>query len=149
MPASNAAYAMPSTDDSDDEEMPTMMTPNTKAPRARRGSSLVIRNVIVESRRTSIRLEPEMWRSLQDICKRERCSVHDIATMVAAERSNGSLTAALRVFVMAYFRAAATEDGHNSAGHGSGKVLTPLFNMLAQKSLAEKQRVQQREQTRF
>lgn len=101
-----------------------------------RGSSLVIRNVIVEGRRTSIRLEPEMWRSLQEICKRERCTPHDIATMVAAERTQGSLTAALRVFVMVYFRAAATEDGHNTAGHGSGSVLAPLYHHLVQRDQA-------------
>lgn len=106
---------------------------NDNSSRARRGTSLVIRNVIVEGRRTSIRLEPEMWRSLQEICKRERCSAHDIATMVAAGRTQGSLTAALRVFVMAYFRAAATEDGHNTAGHGSGRVLEPLYSHIAER----------------
>lgn len=112
--------------------------------RARRGSSLVIRNVIVEGRRTSIRLEPEMWRSLQDICKRERCTAHDIATMVAAGRTQGSLTAALRVFVMVYFRAAATEDGHNNAGHGSGRVLEPLYTHIAtQESKQRPERNQQ------
>jgi hypothetical protein len=30
-----------------------------------------------------------------------------------------SLTAAIRVFLMLYFRAAATEEGHARAGHGS------------------------------
>lgn len=142
--ASSVAYV----DDMPAAEFPQtshmgMISPRMPA-KARRGTSLVIRNVIVEGRRTSIRLEPEMWRSLQEICKRERCTVHDIATMVAAERTNGSLTAALRVFVMAYYRAAATEDGHNTAGHGSGKVLTPLFTMLAQKSAAERLKEQQR-----
>jgi hypothetical protein len=31
---------------------------------------------------------------------------------------NTSLTAAIRVFLMLYFRSAATEDGHMEAGHG-------------------------------
>jgi predicted DNA-binding ribbon-helix-helix protein len=101
-----------------------------KATRPAR-SSLVIRNVVVNGKRTSIRLEPEMWSSLQDICKRERCSAHDIASMVAAERGIGSLTAAMRVFIMVYYRAAATDDGHNRAGHGSGSVLQPLYDVLA------------------
>jgi len=94
-------------------------------------SSLVIRNVVVGGRRTSIRLEPEMWTSLQEICKRENCTVHDIATMVAAEKGIGSLTAAMRVFVMKYFFDAATEDGHNIAQHGSGFVLQPLYQHLS------------------
>ncbi|MGE3769771.1 MAG: ribbon-helix-helix domain-containing protein [Bdellovibrionales bacterium] len=94
-------------------------------------SSLVIRNVVVCGRRTSIRLEPEMWGSLQEICKREKCTAHDIATMIASAKGIGSLTAAMRVFIMIYFRQAATEDGHNRAGHGSGSVLQPLFNAIA------------------
>lgn len=144
MPSSPAANITPYSYETEEETLPDMSGPlatrTTRKQKPRRGTSLVIRNVIVDGRRTSIRLEPEMWRSLQDICKRERCTVHDIATMVAAERATGSLTAALRVFVMAYYRAAATEDGHNTAGHGSGVVLTPLFNMLAKRSVAERQR---------
>lgn len=114
-------------------ENPTEMNAPSMRARATRGSSLIIRNVVVDGRRTSIRLEPEMWRSLQDICKRERCTVHDIATMVAALRGIGSLTAALRVFLVVYFREAATTEGHNAAGHGSGRVLDPLYRYLASK----------------
>jgi hypothetical protein len=48
-------------------------------------------------------------------------TIHDIATIVAVRKpQNSSFTAAIRVFVMAYFRMAATEEGHNSAGHGPG-----------------------------
>lgn len=96
-------------------------------------SSLTIRNVVVDGKRTSIRLEPEMWNSLQAICKRERCTPHDIATMIATEKGIGSLTAAIRVFVMMYFFEAATEDGHNRMHHGSGQVLQPLYQHLSKK----------------
>lgn len=83
-------------------------------------SSLVSRNITVMGRRTSIRLEPEMWMALRDISKRERCSIHDICTLVFIRKNEAtSLTAAIRVFLMLYFRAAATEDGHQKAGHGS------------------------------
>ncbi len=83
-------------------------------------STLVSRNVTVYGRRTSIRLEPEMWEALKDVAKKERCSVHNLCTLVFL-RKNGdtSLTAAIRVFLMLYFKAAATEDGHQKAGHGN------------------------------
>ena len=83
-------------------------------------STLVSRNVTVYGRRTSIRLEPEMWEALKDVAKKEKCSVHNLCTLVFL-RKNGdtSLTAAIRVFLMLYFKAAATEDGHQKAGHGS------------------------------
>lgn len=84
-------------------------------------SSLISRNVTIGSHRTSIRLEPDMWNGLREICRREHVTMHDIATIVSERKSdNTSLTAAIRVFVMAYFRMAATEEGHNHAGHGPG-----------------------------
>lgn len=84
-------------------------------------SSLVSRNVTIGVHRTSVRLEPDMWNGLREICRREHVSIHDIATVVAVRKpANTSLTAAIRIFVMAYFRAAATEEGHNRAGHGPG-----------------------------
>jgi len=38
--------------------------------------------------------------------------------MVAGRHQGNNLTAAMRVFILAYYRAAATEQGHSSAGHG-------------------------------
>ncbi len=84
-------------------------------------SSLVSRNVTIGTHRTSIRLEPDMWVGLREICRREHVTLHDISTLVATRKANNtSLTAAIRVFIMAYFRAATTEEGHARAGHGPG-----------------------------
>ena len=82
-------------------------------------SSLVSRNITIFGRRTSIRLEPEMWTALNDIADREKCSVHDICSLVYVRKSSlTSLTAAIRVFLMLYYKAAATDIGHKQAGHG-------------------------------
>jgi predicted DNA-binding ribbon-helix-helix protein len=91
------------------------------SPRPLPPSNLVSRNITVSGHRTSVRLEPEMWNGMRDICRREKLTMHQVCSFVAeAKPSNSSLTAAIRVFIMAYFRAAATEDGHNKAGHGPG-----------------------------
>lgn len=45
-------------------------------------STLISRNVTVMGRRTSIRLEPDMWKALKEIASREQCSIHDICTLV-------------------------------------------------------------------
>ena len=98
--------------------------PKPRVPR----STLVSRNVTISGHRTSVRLEPEMWSGLTEICRREGGSLHEICTVVALRKGeNTSLTAAIRVFVMAYYRAASTEDGHTKAGHGYSHcyVLTP------------------------
>ena len=82
-------------------------------------SSLISRNITVLNRRTSVRLEPEMWVALRDIARRESCSVHDLCSLIYVRKSdNTSLTAAIRVFLMLYFRAATSEQGHAEAGHG-------------------------------
>lgn len=82
-------------------------------------STLISKNVTINGKRTSMRLEPEMWAALKEISKRERCSVHRICSIVNDRKNdNSSLTAAVRVFVMAYYRAAATEEGHSRVGHG-------------------------------
>ncbi len=82
-------------------------------------TTLVSKNVTVRQRRTSVRLEPEMWLALRDIALREKCTIHDICSLVSFRKnSNTSLTAAIRVFLMLYYRAAATEEGHRRAGHG-------------------------------
>lgn len=82
-------------------------------------SSLVSRNVTIQGRRTSVRLEPEMWNALKEIARREQCTIHDICSLIyARKKRESSLTASIRVFLMLYFRSAATEDGHCRAGHG-------------------------------
>lgn len=84
------------------------------------GSTLVSRNITVNGRRTSVRLEPEMWKAIKEIASRENCSIHELCSLIAfRKKARTSLTAAIRVFLMLYFRAATTEDGHGKAGHGS------------------------------
>jgi predicted DNA-binding ribbon-helix-helix protein len=87
-------------------------------------STLVSRNVVVSGRRTSVRLEPEMWDGLREICQRERSTLHQVCTSASLQKSDDtSLTAAIRVYIMRYFRAASTDDGHVKAGHGYGLTL--------------------------
>lgn len=95
-------------------------------------SSLVSRNITVLGKRTSVRLEPEMWRELKGISERERCTIHDLCTLISLRKNKQtSLTAAIRVFLMLYFRAAATEQGHIDAGHGNFENMKRRAGMAA------------------
>jgi ribbon-helix-helix protein len=58
-------------------------------------SSLAIHNVVVAGHRTSVRLEPVMWEALRDIARQRRMS----------------LTAAIRVYIVNFYRAAAIVSG--------------------------------------
>ncbi len=68
-------------------------------------STLINRNTMVAGRRTSVRLEPEMWAALLDIARREGQTIHDLATIVEERKKpETSLTAAIRVFCLVYYR---------------------------------------------
>ena len=81
-------------------------------------SRLINRNVVAERGRTSMRLEPELWDALLEICGREGQDMSSLVRKVEQGGHAGGRTSAVRVFVLSYFRAAATEPGHVAAGHG-------------------------------
>jgi len=87
-------------------------------------STLINRNIKVANHRTSMRLERSMWNALEEIAEREGKSIHDLATLVDSRRNESSLTAAMRVFALSYFRAASTDVGHIRAGHGVNSLST-------------------------
>jgi predicted DNA-binding ribbon-helix-helix protein len=101
------------------------IVPASKNPRPDERSSLVIRNVKVHGHRTSVRLEPQMWDSMTEICRREFCTPDDVCSYVAERKSpQGSLSSSLRAFMLDYFRNSSTEDGHRNAGHGRNMFMS-------------------------
>ena len=111
------------------------MHDNTSAPEDSSvkiaSSTLISRNITVCNHRTSVRLEPGMWQGLMEICRRERASMHEVCSAVSmAKGKSTSLTAAIRVFIMAYYRMAATEEGHTKAGHGQNLTQAMSAPML-------------------
>lgn len=82
-------------------------------------SRLQSRNVTVDGHRTSLRLEQDVWNALEEVCSREGMSVHQLCTHIEVRRAGSSRTAAVRAFVLSYFREAASDTGHVRAGHGA------------------------------
>lgn len=89
-----------------------------------RQSTLVNRNVTVNGHRTSMRLEPSMWEALDEIGRREGATIHKLCSMVDSTRAQSSLTAAMRVFILTYFRAA--ESAATRHAERSRKSPVPL-----------------------
>ncbi len=67
-------------------------------------SSLILGNIRVNGRRTSVRLEPDLWDALEDICAREEVSLDQICAHVADHNGERSFTSSLRVFIINYYR---------------------------------------------
>jgi predicted DNA-binding ribbon-helix-helix protein len=82
-------------------------------------SRLVNRNVTASRGRTSMRLEPELWEALHEICERERLTIGEVVRRIEKRGHPGGRTSAVRVHVLEYFRSAATEAGHRAASHGA------------------------------
>ncbi|MBV9861194.1 MAG: ribbon-helix-helix domain-containing protein [Alphaproteobacteria bacterium] len=96
-------------------------------PSARRSpepglSSLVIGNVNVAGHRTSVRLEPTMWEALRDIAAERDMTVHDLVTEIDRDRTASGLTAAIRVYIVDYYRSAAT----HAVSSGADPLPPPL-----------------------
>ena len=84
-------------------------------------SRLICRNITLPDGRTSIRLEPEVWAALGEICKREAITPGELAmraTTAIKGVNEGGRTSAIRIYILKYFRESATKDGHARAGHG-------------------------------
>lgn len=71
------------------------------------------KNVTLGQRRTSISLEEQVWSGLADICRREDTTMDRLCGAVEQRRVGSSMSSALRVFLLTYFRAIAEalEDG--------------------------------------
>jgi len=92
------------------------------------GSRLVNRNVVGENGRTSMRLEPELWDALREICRREHTDIGTMIRRIEAQGRQyragdamvgkgaeeiGGRTSGVRVYIVEYFRALA---GSGSVG---------------------------------
>lgn len=75
-------------------------------------------NIGISGRRTTVRLEDEMWDALNDVAEREGCSLNAVAGRIYnRKKSDDNFSSAIRVFLMLYYRDAATQAGHAEARH--------------------------------
>ena len=82
------------------------------------GSHPVDRSVVAARGRTSLRLEPELLDAPLEICQRDDLDASELVRQIEAKGHIGGRTSAVRVYVLTYYRIAATEHGHLAVGHG-------------------------------
>ena len=78
--------------------------------RPRREKRTAIRRFAIGGRKAGIRLEPVMWDALADIAKRQGRTVDDILGEIDSSRSMPNRTAAIRAYVVAFYRGPAGGD---------------------------------------
>lgn len=67
-------------------------------------AKLLTRNVVIDGKRTTIRLESAIWDAVEDLCARENISRHELCSRVEAGRDGLNRAQAIRAVVMNYFR---------------------------------------------
>ena len=91
-----------------------------------------------------------MWQALKEIAARECCSIHDICTLISSRKKDDmTLTASIRIFLMLYFKSAATEEGHIRAGHGGFHKMLQRANRGNTVANDDAEEVQQNQKTAF
>jgi len=74
-------------------------------------ANLISKNVTINGRRTSLRLEQTSWEAMVDICQCEGMTIHELCSLIDNRRGGSSRTSAVRAFIVSYFRASVAEYG--------------------------------------
>jgi len=81
-------------------------------------SALETYSIKLGDRWTTIRVEPELMAALHEIAQTTGMTVNDLATEVALDRTEGSFTSALRVFIVNHYRGNAQASGPGGTAPG-------------------------------
>ena len=60
-----------------------------------------------------------MWEALQEIVRQQETNINQLVTEIDRQRNSSSLTAAIRVYIVDFYRAAATAQGDRAANRGA------------------------------
>ena len=67
------------------------------------------RSLTLRGHRTSVSLEDDFWRAFRDIAEEKNIPINALAAQIDAERDlEAGLATAIRLYVLAYFRARAS-----------------------------------------
>lgn len=78
-----------------------------------------------------MRLCQKEWDAFGEICNREKISRNELLSIIEGMKNNDlGLTYSARLFIIEYFRQAATEEGHQKAHHDARDNLSSLKKQI-------------------
>jgi predicted DNA-binding ribbon-helix-helix protein len=83
-------------------------------------SRLVNRNVRTTRLRTSIRLEPEFWEALDEICYIENVDRNELVCRIESAEPTTGRTSAVRVLILQHLRSRERSAAHRAALNAIG-----------------------------
>lgn len=72
-------------------------------------SSVVKRSVAISGHKTSVTLEDNFWRALQEIAQVQKMTVSSLLNQIDQQREEKNLSSHIRVFVLNYYRSRGSE----------------------------------------
>ena len=84
-------------------------------------SPVVKRSIVVAGHKTSVSLEDEFWRGLKEIAGKRLMNLSTLVDSIDAQRQQGNLSSALRLFVLNHYRGRACDM---EARYGIHEVLS-------------------------
>ena len=79
----------------------------SKTPKKTSG---IKRNIVLKGQKTSLSLEDDFWRGLDEIARHRDLTVSALVEQIDRERDNDNLSSAIRLFVFNHFRHAKAEQ---------------------------------------
>jgi predicted DNA-binding ribbon-helix-helix protein len=76
-------------------------------------SLVVKRSIFLAGHKTSVSLEDDFWNALKKIAGDRHVTLAELVGGIKAQRQNGNLSSALRLFVLEYYRDKAAERLNN------------------------------------
>jgi predicted DNA-binding ribbon-helix-helix protein len=81
-------------------------------------SPVVKRSIVIAGHRTSVSVEGAFWAALKDIAATRQQTLSDLVGAIDAERRQGNLSSAIRLFVLDHYQARAGGKGERDQRPG-------------------------------
>ena len=97
-------------------------------------SPVVKRSIVITGHKTSVSLEDAFWGGLKDIAASRNMTLSELVASIDADRRQGNLSSAIRLFVLEHYRAqaGATGVGEQSETHSTGSSRPVLSTLHAE-----------------
>ena len=85
-------------------------------------SPVVKRSIVITGHKTSVSLEDAFWGGLKDIASSRNMTLSDLVASIDADRRQGNLSSAIRLFVLDHYRALASGGAKTGARESGGRT---------------------------
>jgi predicted DNA-binding ribbon-helix-helix protein len=80
-------------------------------------SLVVKRSIVIAGHKTSVSLEDAFWKGLREIAIARRLTLSALVAGIDSERTCGNLSSAIRLFVLAHYRAMISTSAASQRAH--------------------------------